>query len=80
MDKLIEERFVHKLMEIFQLEEEPVIREVPLSSLGINSIYYIQMVVSMENEFNIEFDDEYLDFTVFQTFPEIINYIEKKMR
>ncbi|GMQ60885.1 acyl carrier protein [Vallitalea maricola] len=79
MDKTIEEKFKSKLMEIFQLEENAIVLDVSLSKLGVSSIYYIKMVVGMEDLFNIEFDDECLDYEKFETLSEILEYIKKKI-
>ncbi|WP_273322879.1 acyl carrier protein [Vallitalea guaymasensis] len=79
MDKTIDEKFKSKLMEIFQLEENAIVLDVSLSKLGVSSIYYIKMVVGMEDLFNIEFDDECLDYEKFETLSEILEYIKKKI-
>ncbi|QUH29845.1 acyl carrier protein [Vallitalea guaymasensis] len=79
MDKTIDEKFKSKLMEIFQLEENAIVLDVSLSKLGVSSIYYIKMVVGMEDIFNIEFDDECLDYEKFETLSEILEYIKKKI-
>ena len=79
MDNTIDEKFKSKLMEIFQLEENAIVLDVSLSKLGVSSIYYIKMVVGMEDLFNIEFDDEFLDYEKFETLSEILEYIKKKI-
>lgn len=79
MDKTIDEKFKSKLMEIFQLEENAIVLDVSLSKIGVSSIYYIKMVVGMEDLFNIEFDDECLDYEKFETLSEILEYIKKKI-
>ena len=79
MDNTIDEKFKSKLMEIFQLEENAIVLDVSLSKLGVSSIYYIKMVVGMEDLFNIEFDDECLDYEKFETLSEILEYIKKKI-
>ncbi|MCT4686110.1 acyl carrier protein [Vallitalea sp.] len=79
MDKTIEEKFKSKLMEIFQLEQNAIVLDKSLSKLGVSSIYYIRMVVGMEELFNIEFDDECLDYEKFETLSEILEYIKKKI-
>lgn len=79
MDNTIDEKFKSKLMEIFQLEENAIVLDVSLSKLGVSSIYYIKMVVGMEDLFNIEFDDECLDYEKFETLSEILEYIKKRI-
>lgn len=50
-----------------------------ISDLGINSISFIKFVVALESEFDIEFEDDSLDFNGFETIRDIANYVEKKI-
>lgn len=47
-----------------------------LAQYGVNSISFIRAVVVFEKKFNIEFDDENLDFNKFSTFGDLISYID----
>lgn len=46
--------------------------------LGINSINFIKIVIALESEFDIEFDDEMLDNTMFYSFENIVSYVKEK--
>ncbi|GAV14216.1 antiterminator LoaP [Paenibacillus sp. chi10] len=46
-----------------------------LVSNGINSLTFIRLVVNIEEEFGIEFPDEYLDPEKLRTIDEIVDYI-----
>lgn len=46
-----------------------------ITGLGINSISFIKLVVYLENEFNIEFDDDALDFSKFTSLNELCKYV-----
>jgi amino acid adenylation domain-containing protein len=46
---------------------------------GINSITFVQIVVSLEEAFGIEFDDEYLVIGSFQCFIDLYNYVISKV-
>lgn len=46
-----------------------------LSSLGINSLTFIKLVIATEMEFGVSWDDEDLDFRNFSTINQIMNYI-----
>lgn len=48
----------------------------PLNDIGINSISFIKIVVAIESEFNIEFEDEYLEYSKWNTLNDIISYID----
>lgn len=45
----------------------------------LNSINFIELIVGIETEFNIEFDDEYLEFGKFSNISEMTDYILKKI-
>jgi acyl carrier protein len=50
-----------------------------LEALGINSITFIKIIVVLEKEFGIEFDDEDLDVNVFSSLKSLITYIKEKI-
>lgn len=49
-----------------------------LQEVGINSLNFIKLIVAIENEFEIEFEDDDLDHTRFKTLTAICNYIESR--
>lgn len=49
------------------------------SDLPFDSIKFIKMVVSIESEFDFEFDDEKLLFTQFPTVKSVIEYVNLKV-
>lgn len=53
--------------------------DTALSSVGIDSITFVKIVVSLEEAFDFEFDDEMLLFTAFPTLRSMINYVESKI-
>ncbi len=50
-----------------------------LTQLEINSILFIKIIVSIENQFNIEFDDEALDYSKFVSMENLIYYVQEKL-
>lgn len=50
-----------------------------LQDFGINSITFMKIVVGIEKEFGMKFDDEILSFENFQTLQSIVEYIEGKL-
>lgn len=54
--------------------------DIDLSSLNIDSITFIRIVVALEGEFDFEFDDEMLLITKFPTIKTMIEYVESKMK
>lgn len=48
-----------------------------LLKLGLNSITFIKLVIEIEKEFDIEFDDDALDFEKYNSVDEFCNYVDK---
>ncbi|WP_041700147.1 acyl carrier protein [Clostridium sp. BNL1100] len=72
-DKVID--IIVKVMNIPDLKEKAA-TEDNLSEVGINSIKFIEIVVELEKEFDVEFDDDELDFRSFTTITSICDYLE----
>lgn len=79
LDMSIEERFLKVLRKTMEAREQDIKADTDLSKLGFNSISYIKLVVAVEEEFNIEFNDEYLDIGKFDGIKSVISYIESKI-
>ena len=62
------------------IEEREFIEELELQSIGINSITIIKIIVGVEEEFGIEFEDEKLQLDSINTFGKLIAYIESKIQ
>ncbi|MHB8062588.1 MAG: acyl carrier protein [Ruminiclostridium sp.] len=50
-----------------------------MSTYGIDSIKVIQLIVLIENEFDIEFEDQLVGRKFFKSVKAISEYIKKKM-
>lgn len=48
-----------------------------IQEVGINSLNYIKFIVAIENEFDIEVEDEYLDITQYTYVEDLFNAVEK---
>jgi len=51
-----------------------------LSKLGLDSINFIQIVVSIEEEFQIEFEDEFLDYSRYLLLEDLCEYVERQLK
>ena len=49
-----------------------------LTQLKINSINFIRLVVELEDFFEVEFEDDALDYTKYLSLNELCNYLEKR--
>ena len=50
-----------------------------LTKLGMNSLSFIKMVVTLESEFSFEFEDEALDYNKFTSMDLLCNYVTNQM-
>jgi|GEM_PF-2201840 len=51
-----------------------------LQDIGIDSLNFLRLVVSVEDTFGIEFDDDNLDLSRFETVSSLMSYIEGRRR
>lgn len=49
-----------------------------LSTMNLNSISFVKLLVELENECNMEFEDEFLDYNKFKSLDSICQYIERR--
>lgn len=72
-----------KVIDIIDLIlEEPGVKDFfeendDLLQFGIDSISFIKIIVAIEDEFKIEFEDDHLDFTKFASKKTLCNSIER---
>lgn len=58
---------------------EKLTLETNLKDLGIDSISFIKIVVAIETEYEIEFEDEQLDANEFTTLGALAAYVESRI-
>ncbi|PQP85011.1 hypothetical protein C0Q44_11090 [Paenibacillus sp. PCH8] len=58
------ELFSEQKLDVDALDED-------LRVLGLNSITFIKLIIALENKFNIEMDDEYLELENFTTLQHL---------
>ncbi len=68
-----------EILEEINLNIDEMNEDSLLIDYGMNSIYFVLLVVKIEEEFNIEFDDEYLDMSLFNTLKDVVCYINIKL-
>ena len=51
--------------------------EFKLADIGVNSISFIKIIVSIETEFGFEFSDEDLVYNIFPTLESLVSYVRK---
>ena len=71
-----------RIMEIIKVNTEcsnEIFENLLLCDLEITSIDFVKIVIEIETEFNIEFEDEKLQFSEFSTIQSLIDYVEKRV-
>ena len=61
--------------ESLELEQAEIQIKDSVEQHAIDSLKYIQMIVALEEHFDIEFDDEMLGIQYFRDFEELVDYI-----
>ena len=51
-----------------------------IDELGISSLKFIQLIVQLEDRFNISFDDDDIDFEKRYTINDIVQYIKQRLQ
>lgn len=72
---MIEERIIELIKKTTGVEEVTI--DTVVKGNIINSINYIKLIVAIENEFDIEIPDEYLDISKLNTIKDIVLFVEK---
>lgn len=79
-DKIIQPT---KIMELVRqscaLEEENIRLDTKLNEISLDSLSFISLIVNLEQEFDMEFDDEELNIYDWETVQEIVNLVEEKI-
>lgn len=63
-----------------QIQEDRISLKNRFSDFGIDSLIYIKIVVLIENEFGLKFDDDALNMETFPDIQSFITYIELKSK
>lgn len=58
------------------IEENAISEDTALEELGADSLALVEMVMSVEEEFDIQIEDE--DMEKFKTVGDVLDYIESK--
>lgn len=73
----IDERFMKAILSVMK-DENNVTLDQKFKDMNISSIIYIRLIITIEEEFGFEFDDEMLVCKPNFCLRDILNYIQKK--
>ena len=65
------------LKKVLNIETENLDSSTHLHNTILNSLTFIKLIVLLEEEFDIQFDDDDLDIEKFETIESIIDYIKQ---
>lgn len=61
------------------LQEDNITSETKIKEISLDSLSFISLIVNLEQEFEIQFEDEELNIYDWETVQEIINIVEMKV-
>jgi acyl carrier protein len=76
-NKTIDSRLLQIISENSGQESLKISMDTKIDDVGLSSISFIKMIVDIEEEFNIEFDDESLEFSKFDVIKDFVDYINE---
>lgn len=68
-----------KFMSIGNIDDEINHETSLINDLALDSIQILELIVSIEKEFEISFDAEELDLSLFDNIDDTVNFIMQKM-
>lgn len=75
---MLEETLINLFKEVAR--DENITSDTPIGENIINSINYVKFIVAVEDEFNIEIPDEYLDLSKFNTVKDIALLVQELLK
>lgn len=73
------ERIIEIIRDACALKEDNITFETNLGDISLDSLTFIEVIVRIEQEFGIEFDDEDLNIDDWGTIGDVIHYVEGKI-
>jgi acyl carrier protein len=75
----IEETIINIIKSILDTSDD-IKKDAVIRNLGIDSIVFIQILVNIETQFNIEFPDEMLSINTMNTIDDMVETIRSFIR
>ncbi|MCX8132079.1 MAG: phosphopantetheine-binding protein [Clostridia bacterium] len=80
MSNEVESRIIAILnKQLSELAGKEIEIEDELINLGINSVEFIKAIIALEKEFDLDLEDEDLDFNRFKVVGDLVSYIKEKV-
>lgn len=75
MNYKIERQIINILKTKLDINYEDLSKDTAISDLNIESLLFIEIIVTLETEFKIELDDSDLDFSSYETINDLISVV-----
>lgn len=62
---------------IYEIKKIRVNKESKFEEIGLDSIEFVQLIVNIEDKFNIEFDEEELNVDKYKNLDDLVKIIER---
>ena len=76
--KQVEEKLIRQIGAILSLDYKKIKPEVPLQSLGVDSLSFVELLVFIEKEFKIKLMESGLQAEDFKTISSLARRISRK--
>lgn len=67
------------LKEVLKYKDDNITEDSELIDMGIDSLRYMNIVVKLEDAYNVEFDDDFLMSDSFDRVRDIVTYLLEKV-
>lgn len=74
----ISERVASIIQDTLQVSRSEFAQTENLIELGMTSLSFVKLIVVLETEFNIEFDDDDFLMDKFEFLDDFVSYVQKK--
>ncbi|MNW40286.1 Acyl carrier protein [compost metagenome] len=75
----ISERVASIIQDTLQVSRSEFAQTENLIELGMTSLSFVKLIVLLETEFNIEFDDDDFLMDKFEFLDDFVSYVQKKI-
>jgi acyl carrier protein len=73
----VEEKLIHQIAAILSVDSKKIKPEVPLHSLGVDSLSFVELLVFIEKEFSIKLMESGLQTEDFKTISSLARRISR---
>lgn len=65
------------IVSIYEIKKIEVNKDSKFDEIGLDSIEFVQLIVNIEDKFNIEFNEEELNLDMYKNINDLVKVIER---